>query len=108
MDNNNNNQNGQQLQMEVRPEVATGIYSNFAVISHSSSEFTIDFASILPGPPKANVVSRVIMAPEHAVRLLHALQENLMRYEQQFGKIQMPGQGGRTIAPFKSDTGGEA
>ena len=53
---NNNNQNGQQLQMEVRPEVATGIYSNFAVISHSSSEFTIDFASILPGPPKANVV----------------------------------------------------
>ena len=59
---NNNNQNGQQLQMEVRPEVATGIYSNFAVISHSSSEFTIDFASILPGPPKANVVSRVIMA----------------------------------------------
>lgn len=48
----NNNQNGQQLQMEVRPEVATGIYSNFAVISHSSSEFTIDFASILPGLPK--------------------------------------------------------
>ena len=81
---NNNNQNGQQLQMEVRPEVATGIYSNFAVISHSSSEFTIDFASILPGPPKANVVSRVIMAPEHAVRLLHALQENLMRYDQQY------------------------
>lgn len=104
-----NKQNGQQMQLEIKPEVALGNYSNFAVISHSSSEFTIDFATMLPAMPKANVATRVIMAPEHAVRLLHALQENIMRYEQQFGKIQMPGAPvQRTIAPFSNGKGGEA
>lgn len=102
----NNNNNGQKIQLEIKPEVANGIYSNFAVISHSSSEFTIDFATVLPGMPKNPVNARVIVAPEHAVRLMHALQENIMRYEQQFGKIQMPGQqGNRTIAPFSNGKG---
>lgn len=106
MDNQPNNQ--QQMQLEIKPDVALGAYSNFAVISHSSSEFTLDFAKMLPAMPKAMVESRVIMAPEHAVRLLHALQENIMRYEQQFGKIQIPGSQKRTIAPFSSGKGGEA
>lgn len=96
------------MQLEIKPEVALGTYSNFAVISHSSSEFSLDFAKFLPGMPKAAVESRIIMAPEHVVRLLHALQENVMRYEQTFGKIQLPGAGGRTIAPFSSGKGGEA
>ncbi len=109
MDNNqNNNPMNKQMQLELKPEVANGVYSNFAVISHSSTEFTLDFATILPGMPKANVNSRVIVAPESAVRLLHALQENIMRYEKQFGKIQLPGAGGRTIAPFGNNNGGEA
>lgn len=102
------NNNQQQIQLEIRPEVAPGNYSNFAVISHSSSEFVIDFAALLPGLPKANVQTRVITAPEHAVRLLHALQDNIMRYEKQFGKIQMPGQPSRTIAPFSNGSNGEA
>jgi len=105
MDNKPNNQ----IQLEIKPEIATGHYSNFAVISHSSSEFVIDFATVLPAMPKANVATRAILAPEHAVRLLHALQDNIMKYEQQFGKIQMPGQQStRTIAPFSNGTGGEA
>lgn len=103
-----NNQNNGQMQLEITPEVARGTYSNFAVISHSSSEFTLDFASMLPAMPKAVVGSRVIMAPEHAVRLMHALQENIMRYEKQFGRIQLPGMPQRTIAPFSSGNGGEA
>ena len=98
-----------QLQLELTPEVATGHYSNFAVISHSSSEFVVDFATVLPGVQKAHVGTRAIMAPEHAVRLLHALQDNIMKYEQQFGKIQLPGsQPTRTIAPFSNGKGGEA
>lgn len=103
-----NKQNGQQMQLEIKPEVASGNYSNFAVISHSSSEFTLDFAKMLPGMPKAMVESRIVMAPEHVVRLMHALQENVMRYEQQFGKIQIPGAQKRTIAPFSNGNGGEA
>lgn len=100
MADNNQNNNQQGLQMELPQEVAQGQYANFAVITHSSSDFVLDFARILPGVPKAQVKSRVILAPEHAKRLLIALQDNIMRYEAQFGKIQVPNQQPRTIAPF--------
>ena len=76
-------QNDQQqgLQLELPQDVAQGEYANFAIITHSSSDFIIDFARVLPGVAKAQVKSRVILAPEHAKRLLGALQENIMRYE---------------------------
>lgn len=80
----NKNQN-QGIQIELKPEVAKGVYANLALITHSSSDFVLDFASILPGLPKPEINSRVIMAPEHAKRLLQALQENVYKYEQQFG-----------------------
>ena len=83
------NNKAQQLQIDIQQDVAKGVYSNFAIISHSHAEFIVDLASTLPGTPKAQVVSRVILAPEHAKRLAMALQENIMRYEQEFGKIQM-------------------
>ena len=81
------NQKDNQLQIDIAPEVARGVYSNFAIISHSRAEFIIDLASSLPGSPKAQVVSRVVLAPEHAKRLLMALQENVMRYEKEHGPI---------------------
>lgn len=99
MDNNQNKQ-GQQLQVDLPQDVAGGTYSNFAIISHSSSEFVLDFAALVPGVPKAGVRSRVLMAPEHAKRLLAALQDNILRYEKEFGRIQIPNQAPRTIAPF--------
>ena len=64
-----------QLQIELSAEVAEGIYSNLAVISHSSSEFVVDFIRIMPGIPKAPVKSRIVLTPEHAKRLMFALQE---------------------------------
>lgn len=99
---------GQQLQIEVSPEMAKGVYSNFAIISHSHAEFILDMASTLPGTPKAQVVSRVVLAPEHAKRLAMAMQENVMRYEQEFGTIQLQNQPTppRTANPFGSQ--GEA
>lgn len=103
MENNNSQNPGQQLQIDLSPEVAKGIYSNFAVISHSHAEFVVDCASMLPGQQKAQVVSRIILAPEHAKRLAMALQENVIRYEQEFGTIEMPGQQAqqpRTANPF--------
>ena len=98
MNENNNNKN--QLQIELPQEVAQGEYANFAIITHSSSDFIIDFARVLPGLPKAQVKSRVILAPEHAKRLLAALQENIVRYEREFGAIKIPTKESRTIAPF--------
>lgn len=104
-----NEQQNQQLQIELKPEVAQGVYANLAILTHSSSEFILDFACMMPGLQKAEVRSRVIMAPEHAKRLLFALQDNLQKYEQQFGEIrlqqrQQPRQGA-TIAPFNMNPG---
>lgn len=87
------------LEIELSPEVAEGVYSNLAIIAHSSSEFIIDFARIMPGVNKANVKSRIILTPEHAKRLLYALQDNIARYESQNSKITLNGQGG-TATPF--------
>lgn len=77
----------QQLNIELNEEVAQGIYSNLAVITHSSSEFVVDFVRIMPGVPKANVKSRVILTPEHAKRLLMALQDNIKKFESLHGPI---------------------
>lgn len=101
----NQNTQNPQLQLELPADIAQGQYANFAIITHSSSDFIIDFARILPGVPKTQVKSRVILAPEHAKRLLQALQENVLRYEREFGKIQIPQQQQRTVAPFNMGKG---
>lgn len=82
-------QKKQELQIELTPEVAEGIYSNMAVIAHSPSEFVLDFVRVMPGMPKAKIMSRIMMTPENAKRLMGALNENVHRYEMQFGEIDM-------------------
>lgn len=81
-----------QMQIEIKDDVADGIYANMAVIAHSSSEFVFDFIRVLPGVPKAQVKSRIVMTPEHAKRLMFAIQDNIRRYESQMGEIRMPEQ----------------
>jgi len=100
-----------QINIELKEEVAQGIYSNLAVISHSSSEFVLDFIRIMPGTPKANVKSRIILAPEHAKRLLMALEDNLRKYESVFGPVKINNRGDKTSMPpmnFGGGTVGEA
>ena len=64
------------LNIELPEEVAEGIYSNLAIISHSNSEFIVDFIRMVPNVPKAKVKSRVILTPQHAKRLMRALMDN--------------------------------
>lgn len=78
-----------QFRIELSEDVAQGVYSNLTVITHSSSEVILDFVRVLPGIPKAEVKSRIILAPEHAKRLLLALQDNIRKYEAKFGTIQL-------------------
>ena len=82
--------NSGQVQIELKEDVAQGTYANLAIITHSSCEFIIDFIKMLPGMPKAGVQSRIILVPEHAKRLLRALQENIDKYERLFGPIEVP------------------
>jgi len=82
------------INIELSEEIAEGIYSNLAIISHSNSEFVIDFVKVMPGMPKAKVKSRILMTPEHAKRLLLALDDNIQKFEAKNGKIKDPGPAG--------------
>lgn len=86
-----NNEKQTQINLELKPETARGSYSNLAIISHSRSEFILDFATMLPGLPKPEVQHRIVMTPEHCKRLFNALAENLGRYEAQYGPIGLGG-----------------
>ena len=84
--------NEKELKIELKPEVAKCSYSNFAFITHSHSEFVIDFATMLPGIQKPEVINRIIMTPEHAKRLYLALQDNINKYENPHGPITLGGE----------------
>jgi len=99
-------QQNNQIQITVSPEIAQGKYANLAIIGHSQTEFILDFASVLPAQKNANVVSRIILAPEHAKRLLGALQENVGKYEANFGTIKLRNAPANNIP--MSFAGGEA
>ena len=76
-----------QLNIEISEEVADGIYSNLAIITHSNSEFVVDFVRVMPGVPKAKVRARILLTPQHAKRLMRALVDNIQKFEQVHGPI---------------------
>jgi hypothetical protein len=100
MSDNKPEQQNQQVNIELGPAEAEGIYSNLAIITHSNAEFVVDFTRILPGIPKAKVHARVIMTPVHAKLLLNALRDNIDKFERKFGEINVTSDQGQ---PF---TGG--
>jgi Protein of unknown function (DUF3467) len=79
-----------QLQIDLDEGTAQGAYSNLVLINHNDNEFVLDFAYIQPGANRARVRSRVISSPRHTKRLLRALEYNVRRYEERFGKIDEP------------------
>ena len=76
-----------QLNIELTEDVAEGVYSNLAIITHSNAEFVFDFIRVMPGVPKAKVKSRIVMTPQHAKRLLRALADNVAKFEASNGEI---------------------
>lgn len=96
-----------QLNIELTEDVADGIYSNLAVITHSNSEFVVDFIKVMPGVPKAKVKSRIVLTPQHAKRLLNALKDNIAKFEQANGKIESNHPEG-TPYPFSFGPAGQA
>jgi hypothetical protein len=76
-----------QLNIELSEEVADGVYSNLAIITHSNAEFVMDFIRVMPGMPKAKVKARILLTPQHAKRLMRALADNIGKYEQAHGAI---------------------
>ena len=81
-------QNNNQINIEISEEVAEGTYANLAIITHSHSEFVVDFVNVMPGTPKSKVKNRIILTPMHAKRFMKALAENVQRFESAHGTIQ--------------------
>jgi hypothetical protein len=79
-----------QINIELSEEMSEGTYSNLAIITHSHSEFIVDFIKMMPGAPKAKVKSRIILTPQHAKRLYKALQDNILKFERLHGEIIVP------------------
>lgn len=92
-----NNPHPQQVNIEINEKEAEGIYSNLAFISHSPSEFVLDFARLLPGVPKAKVYARIVTTPQHVKSFMGALEENIKKYENQFGAIKTFASEGKEI-----------
>jgi hypothetical protein len=90
-----------QVNIELPDDVAEGTYSNLAIITHSNSEFVIDFVKMLPGTPKAKVKSRIILTPQHTKRLLTALKDNIAKFESAHGTIKV-----EEFAAFPMNFGG--
>ncbi|MBO6005623.1 MAG: DUF3467 domain-containing protein [Paludibacteraceae bacterium] len=93
------------LSITISPEVAEGVYSNLGIISHSSSEFIVDFVRVMPQQPSAVVKSRIILTPEHAKRLMLALNDNVRKYEAEFGEIKLHQNANEVMPPM---LGGDA
>jgi hypothetical protein len=87
-DQNKKNQN--QINIDLSEEIADGQYSNLSIITHSATEFVVDFVQLMPGVPKGKVKSRIIMTPENAKKLMYAMKENIEKYESVHGKIKNP------------------
>jgi hypothetical protein len=79
-----------QIHIDVDEAIAQGAYSNLVLINHNENEFVLDFAYLQPSTPRARVRARIISSPRHTKRLLRALEHNLRRYEERFGKIEEP------------------
>jgi hypothetical protein len=77
----------QQIQIDLDEATAQGAYSNLVLINHSDGEFVLDFAFMQPSAPRARVRARIVSSPRHTKRLLRALEANVARYEERFGKI---------------------
>ena len=77
------------IEISIEPAIAGGKYSNLALVNHSESEFILDFAQNMPGMPTAQVVSRIILTPDHAKRVLNALADNIQKYESKYGEIKV-------------------
>ena len=91
------NKQQQNLKLNITAEVAQGTYSNLVVISHNPTEMVFDFAQMLPGVEGAAIRQRILMNPVHAKRMLAALNDNIRKYEQQFGTIAEPRPAGDTV-----------
>jgi hypothetical protein len=95
----------EKIDIHLSEEIAQGVYSNLAIITHSHAEFVVDFVSLMPGIPKGTVRSRIILTPQNAKRLLHALNENIQKFEQKNGTIQ---DNAPQMIPVLGNTGGKA
>ena len=77
------------LQVQIDDDVSQGVYSNLVLLNHTENEFVLDFAFIQPTNGRAKVRARVVSSPRHTKRLLLALQKNLERYEERFGRVEL-------------------
>ncbi|MCI0920100.1 DUF3467 domain-containing protein [Sphingobacterium rhinopitheci] len=99
---NKNNTEKNEISIELSEEIAEGVYANLAIVTHSNTEFVLDFIRVMPGVPKAKVKSRIVLTPDHAKALLTVLKDNIDRFDSQ-GKTEVAN--GPIDIPYPLDFG---
>jgi hypothetical protein len=98
----NNPNPKQKLNVKIDEKTGEGVYANFFIISHSPSEFILDFGRLMPNMPSVNLKSRVLVTPQHAKHFMQLLQKNIDNFENQHGEIKIPGKDDDREIGFKS------
>lgn len=98
----NNPQQQKKVNVKIDEQIGEGIYANFMMITHSPSEFILDFGRMMPGMPSVKVKSRILVTPQHAKHFMQLLQKNIDNFEQQHGEIKVPGKVEDKDIGFKS------
>lgn len=75
----------QKVNIKITDDVLMGRYSNYMQVSHTSGEFVLLFANIVP--PTGAVVGKIFVSPGHLKRIIRTLEGNVKKYEEQFGEI---------------------
>ncbi len=81
----------QKVNVKIDEQVGEGVYANFFMISHSQSEFILDFGRMMPGMPSVKIKSRILVTPQHAKHFMQLLEKNIENFENQHGEIKVPG-----------------
>lgn len=90
------------INVKIDEQIGEGVYSNFCMITHSPSEFILDFGRILPGLPSAKIYSRIVATPQHAKQFMKILQQNIENFEEKHGEISLPGKAEEKNIGFKA------
>lgn len=75
------------VSIQVSPEILKGVYTNHAQVGHTGEEFIVDFFTVMN--QSGTLSARVVLSPSHFKRLIRAMEENLKKYEENFGTISL-------------------
>ena len=81
----NQNNQPQKKEIKIADNIPGAEYSNAMQVNHNKDEFQLVFLNIFGG--SGRVAGKIVTSPGHYKRMIMAMQDNLNKYEDNFGEI---------------------